>query len=477
MKVRLGGSVVVVTVLSAFLMVFVVPAGLAAASSADLTPGPTHTLWAYGAVRAVDFSGVSGAGYVYQGTATYGYAVILNQTNLTAQTFELSVNRTMSVDLAVQYCTPSCKHPTVTGTLSHDAWESVDDWANFTTNGNVSENGQNVSAIALLNSHSSVTGSLVDSSQGPLRSSYLSANVSATASVGFVTPLGLLPIDLPASPSWTSTSAFSASGEYAIDYTYRHSGPSGTIVIGPSATTGTVERSGNVTVVGDVNTGPANSINFSGVSFLNVSLSVEGPFVAREGFILVPDTVDLFGASSASVWSSNESGGTSAEMTSLYVHPGLGAHLGIGGSEWLYSASALNPSAVSLAPSAPVGAGVTEIAAGADNVGSTPVQGVPETVDAAQGQQHCLISGVGCPSAAGKPVIPVFSLAVIGVVVLSVVGAVMVAERRRVPPPAYPNAKLYPPGGVAPAKPLGTAPATTARRPPPEEDDPLSNLW
>jgi hypothetical protein len=476
MKVRLGWSTAIVSVVAAFLMVFVVPAGIAAASSPDLTPGPAYTLWAYGVVRTVDFSGVSGDGFVYQGSATYGYAVILNQTNLTTSTFELSVNRTMGVNLAVEYCTPNCKHPNVVAKLTHVAWESVDAWANFTTNGTVLENGQNVSALALLNSHSTVTGDLVDTARGPLRSANLTANVSATASVNFDTPLGLLPNNLTVPSSWSSASAFTASGEYSIGYSYSLSGPKGTLTVGPTSLTAGVERTGTVTVSGSVNAGPASTVNFGGVSFTNVSLNVEGPFVAREGFILVPDTVDLFGTESSNVWSGNESGATTVQMTSLYVHPGRGAHLGIGGSEWLYTASSLNPTSTSLSPSEIAGAGVPEIAAGADNVGSTPVQGVPETVGPAQTQQNCLLTGSNCPTVAGKPLIPFLTLGIVAVVVAAVVGMVLLAERRRIPPPTYPNAKLYPPGAAG-AKPLDSNRSSGVRRPPPVEDDPLSNLW
>ena len=227
------------------------------------------------------------------------------------------------------------------------------------------ENGQEVAAIALLNSHSTVAGSLVDTAQGPLRTSYLSANVSANATVDFLSPLGLLPTDLTVPSSWTSTSAFTAEGAYIIGYFYHYVGPKETVSIGPTSVLGEVERSGNVTVVGSVSSEPGSAVNFGGVSFLNVSLDVEGPFVAREGFILVPDDVDLFGTSSVSPLSGNETAGAgTAQMTSLYVRPGPGSHFGIGGSEWLYSASALNPSVTSLTPAAPVGGGVAEIAAG-----------------------------------------------------------------------------------------------------------------
>lgn len=475
MKVRLRTSTVIVAMAAAFLMVFVVPAGLAVAGSADLTPGPSYTLWAYGAVRVVDFFGNSFDSYTYQGSATYGYSVILNQTNLTTQTFELAVNRTMGVSLSVEYCAPNCRHPGATATVSHDAWESVDDWANFTTNGTVTENGQTVSAIALLNTHSTLTGSLVDSANSPLRTSYLSANVSASAAVNFTTPLGLLPDDLTAASSWNSSSAFTASGAYGVNYHYHFVGPHGTITVGPDAAMGAVARSGTVSVSGNVNTAPGAGVDFGGVPYQNISISVQGPFDAREGFILVPASVDLFGTSASTPWSSNETGGASAQLTSLYVHPGAGTRLGIGGSEWLYSSSALNPSTTALVPS---GLDVPEIASGADNVGSTPVQGVPIPVDQAQTYDGCLVSDTSCPSAAaGKTLVPLLSAAVIAVVVLVVASTVLIAERRRMPPPSYPNANLYPPGATAPAKPLDTARSSATRRPPPEEDDPLSNLW
>jgi hypothetical protein len=474
MKVRLGRATAIVAVVSAFLMVFVLPVGIAAASGPDLTPGPTFTLWAYGAVRTVDFAGLSASGYHYQGTATYGYSVVLDQTNLTNQSFELTVNRTMGALLSLEYCYPTCKNPSVTGTVSHHAWESVDAAANFTTNGTVSENGQNVPAIALLNSHSTVLGSLTDSAQGPLRTAYLSVNVSAAANVTFSSPLGLLPDNLTAPSNWSSTSAFVATGTYVIGYSYRFAGPHLTTSVGPVTKTGAVARSGNVTVLGSTNSGPTGTVNLGGTPYVNVSLNVEGPFVAREGFILVPDEIDLFGTGSSSVWGSNETGGTSVQTTSLYVRPNLGPHLGIDGSELIYSASAANPSVTALTST---GVGAAAVSSDADDVGSTPVQGVPISVDQAQGYQGCLVSGTNCPAAAGRPLLPLLGVAVLALVVISAVGVIAVAERRRIPPPTYPNAKLYPPGTDSTPKPLDSGRPPSARRPPPAEDDPLSNLW
>jgi hypothetical protein len=477
MKVRLGSASLVVAVVSALFLVSVLPGVVSAAPTPALTPGSTYTVWAYGVVRTVTFSGSSTDGYDFQGSATYGYTVLLNQTNLTSTTFELFANRTMAAQLSVEYCLPNCNKPTATATVTHDAWEAVDAWANFTTVANVSENGQNVSAIGLLNDHSTVRGNLWDDAQGVVRSSFVSANISANAAVTFATPLGLLPNNLTAGASWSDSSAFSASGSWAADYHYQFSGPKGKIDIGPSSSSGAVQGSGEVSVAGSVATGPDSSVTFGGVPYLNVSLTVVGPFAVREGFILVPDPVDLFGASSSTAWGSNETAGATVEMTSLYVHAGRDAHLGIGGSEWLYTSSAINPSVTSLSLGGTGFASGDELAAGANSVGSTPVQGVPISVDQANGYSNCLISGGGCPSASsGRPAVPGLFLGVIAVVVVGVVAAVLISERRRIPPPSYPNALLYPPGGTAPAPPLDPS-RNGARRPTPPEDDPLSNLW
>ena len=474
MKVRLSRSKAILAVVSAFIMLSVLPTGLAAAASPDLTPGPSYTLWAYGAVRTVTFSGPAGDLYDFQGSATYGYSVILNQTNLTSQDFELSANRTMAVLLSVEYCTPNCKNPSATATVTHNVWESVDAWANFTTNATVFENGAAVPAIGLLNSHTTVRGSLFDSAQGLVRDELLTANVSANASVAFATPLGLLPNDLTSPASWNDSAAFSAAGSYSIGFHYHFSGPKTTIDIGPTTISGSVAGSGNLSVLGAVSTGPGSTVTFGGVPYLNVSLTVQGPFVAREGFILVPADVDLFGTSSSTPWSTNETGGASAQMTSLYVDSHDASHLGIGGSEWLYSSSALNPSVTALTPSSP---GVTEIASGANDVSSTPVQGVPIPVDEAQGYQSCLLTGSACSSAPGKMPIPLFFVGLVAGAVLIAVAVVTVTERRRIPPPTYPNAQLYPPGGAVAAKSTDPAAPSAPRRPASGEDDPLANLW
>ncbi|MGA8542022.1 MAG: hypothetical protein WB947_00540 [Thermoplasmata archaeon] len=477
MKVRLPRLSVIVAIASAFLVALVLPLGIAAASTTDLTPGPAYTVWAYGVVKTVDFSGTLGKGYGYEGSATYGYSVVLTQTNLSSTNFELQVNRTMGALLSVTYCYPNCKNPSATGTIFHHAWESDDVWANFTTNGTVLDDGRLVPAIALLNSHTMVNGSLLDTAQGAVRMAYLSANVSANANVVFATPLGLLPDNLTAPMNWNSSAAFTASGGYSLEYGYRYTGPHLKEVIGPVTQAADVNRSGDVTVLGSTQAGPGGTVSFGGVSFLNVSLNVEGPFVAREGFILVPEPIDLFGSSTAGPVSGNESGGASAQMTSLYVQPGVTSHLGIGGSEWVYAASAVNPTDVSVSSAS---GSLDQVSSGADSLASTPVQGTPIPVDQAQGDGGCLVTGASCPSAASpRALLPGFTLGVVLVVIVAVLAVVVLTERRRMPPPTYPNAKLYPPGDPTTAKPLDSSRSPATRKLPPSSDDedPLSNLW
>jgi hypothetical protein len=478
MNVRVGRMSAIVTVSAAVLMVCTVPAAAAASSGTALTPGSPYTVWAYGAVRTASFQGSAGPDWTFQGSATYGYSVVLNQTNLTTESFELAANRTMGASLSIEYCTPNCKHPTQTATVSYRGWEATDEWANFTTAGTVYESGTAVAAIALNNSHSTTTSSLVDSAKGPLRSAYLSINASAAASVTFATPLGLLPTDLTPGAQWNDSANYAASGNFALDYFYHHDGPlAGNQTVGPLSITGAVNSSGTVSVLGS--SGPG-SVSLGGNSFDNLSLQVFGPFSVREGFILVPSQVDLFGGSTESPLSYSV-GASSVEMTSIYARPFVGGHLGVGGSEWVYSSSALNPqvslagpSAAGLPQSSP---SADQIASGANPVGSTTVQGVPMSVPQAKGVQNCLVAGGGCPSTTGTPR-GLLGLAAVGAVgVVAVLVALVVVQRRRMPAPTRSNSGLYPPVVTMP----GSSPVTVAGQnpppPPPPEEDPLSHLW
>lgn len=465
-----------------FLMVFVLPVGLVAGATSS-SVGSSQTLWAYGSARTVAFSGTASDGWSYEGQATFGYSVILNQTNTSTSgnSFELSIHRVMGALFSVEFCFPTCGHAIDSANLSYHAWETSDAWANFTTLGSVTEGRGSVPAIALVGSHATVNGSLRESatalSPNVERSKYLSANVSGEAQVAFTTPLGLLPLDLNLSTpaSWTSTSAFLASGASQWDYYYASREPLRNVTAGPASGSGTVEHAGNVTVVGSYSLG--NSVTFDGITFPAIALAIEGPFTVREGLILVPSGTDLFGASSQA-WSANQSGAATASMTYLDVRPFAEGHFGLAASSWLYDSASLNPA--DLHSGATVGTGIVPAVGAVEQAPPTTIQSVPQSVAQAQSTQSCLVSGLGCPAAPGTPTshfwMVVIGLAIIALVIAAVVSTVVIAERRRIPPPVYPNAHLYPPGAAPPAA-RATAPRPPGNEPAPAVEDPLSHLW
>jgi hypothetical protein len=487
---RPRSATVVSSALVAAFMVFVLSSSALGSAVAAPAGGTPQTLWAYGYVKSVSVGPlVTSDGWIYQGDATVGYSVILNQINTSSTTFELSVERTMGVLFFVEFCRPSCSSPTSFANLSYHAWEVTDSWANFTTQGAVTENGASVSALALLNTSSTVDANVTESTHSALpssdvgglgglvdRSKYLSAEVSSASNVTFATPLGLFPLSLTGAQSWTSTSAFSALGRANYSYYYHLAGPLAPKTVGPVSgqLTGSISHSGNVTVVGSYS--PKDTVVFDGVTYPALELIITGPFSVREGFILIPTSVDLFGASSEP-WATVENGTGTVTMSYLDAKASAGGHVGIAASSWLYSLSATNSADTTLTADS----GLIPASGSATNsVAATSVQGTPETVAAAQSSQPCLTTGVGCPGASSSSSVRGLFVEVAGaavvVAVVALIAILLIAERRRVPPPVYPNANLYPPGPVAGAPQRPTIrPGETP--PPPAEEDPLDHLW
>ncbi|MCI4365781.1 MAG: hypothetical protein L3K10_06980 [Thermoplasmata archaeon] len=470
----------VTALLVATLMVLVLPVGVVSATSTPAADAP-RTLWAYGAVETVDFHGFSHNGWEYTGNATYGFSVILNQTNTTATTFELDVNRTMGALIHVHYCSPSCSAPRYFGNESAHFYESVAAAANFTTTGSVDENGHPVSALALNNSqtHLLANETLTASAYLPAaglpvsRSAYVSAHVRAEASMGFSPGLGILPTDLSTAQTWNSTAQFSAHASATYSKFFASQGPLGTERLGPVLGNLSIPFNGTVSLHGAYS--PSDQVTLGQVSYSEVTLTVTGPFAVREGFILVPSATDLF-SGGASSWAGQENGSANAAMSYLDARASYGGHVGIGASRWVYGSSTAGPAAgISSDP------GIAEISPSTgprnDTVPATTLQGTPEAVGSAQSQQTCLTTGSGCPAAvaAGTPnlrgLIGLVGIAVVVIVVPAAI--VLVAERRRMPPPTYPNAALYPPGGSI----LRARKAPEPPPPPPADDDPLRNLW
>ncbi len=488
MKATARTATVITSVALAGFMVFVLSSSSIVAAAPGGASRTSSNQWAYGYVKNVSVGPwTAHDGWVYEGNAVLGYSVILNQTNTSASTFELSVHRTMGAFFSVKFCYPSCSSPTEFAFLSYRAWETTDSYANFTIDGAVNENGNMVPAIALLDSSSTLTANLTETRNSVLpvlspttgttslvdRSAYLGASVSSRSNVSFSPSLGLFPLGaLSQATAWSSTSGFHAYGAVSFSYYVATSiglkNVSASTLVGPLS----VSPSGNVTVYGAY--APTSTISFGGVTYPALNLTIVGPFTVREGFILIPSQADLF-SSETGPWGDNQTGESAVQMSALDARPAfVDGHVGIGASSWIFDSQALNPAdalvgSVGLAPA---------VTSTPNPVTATSVQGAPQTVPQATTNGNCLTSGTNCPAApASANLRGVFGTVVVIGAVAAVVGValiVLVTERRRFPPPTHPNANLYPVGVSGARAPLGSPGSPPA---PPAAEDPLDHLW
>lgn len=464
------------------LMVFVL-----ASSSVDAAPlAPSSTpvgVWSYGAVKNVTVGPLqSSDGWMYEGTATFGYTVTIFDNSTSSATFELTVLRTMGAAFTVRFCDPSCSSPAQWANESYRAWESTTAFANFTSQGTVLESGvSSVPAIAIQNSTVFLRSNVTESSDVYLPASgelgphlrYLGASIAGHSAVEFSPALGLFPDVLSPGSTWASTSQFDESGAATYSYYFAALAPVKSTIIGPVSGSASLAAIGNVSVAGAYPTGSV--FQYGGVTYPAITLIVSGPFSVREGVIFVPTSVDLFGTA-IQPWSGNETGTSSAQMSTLDLKLSSG-HFTLVASSWRYDSNTANAAvAPTLEPSS---SGLTPSVTGSNPVSSTVVQGEPENSAQVGRTTNCLTAGSGCPSVVGpsSPRSPLGLAIVVGSVatVGALVALAVVTRRRKVPPTVYPNAVLYPPGAASPlARPGAPAPPTA---PSPPEDDPLDHLW
>jgi hypothetical protein len=432
------------------------------------TTGSSPTPWAWGAVRVLGVSGTAGV-FPYHGTLMFGSSVIVHQTNLSATSYSLTVTRTSGVFLNVTYCFPNCRSPTVTGTLQHHAWEVASVTANVSTAGTVTVGATSVPAVALLSSNGSVSAHVRESGTYVLRGTLqlernLSVDVNGAWGLGLTPALGLVPLNLSSGESWSSSSTFALTGTLSWLY--------GTLAAGPLATAAdntsghgslSLSKGGTVSLTG---TDAGATVRFGHAVYAAINVTIAGPFSLREGFVLIPVAADLFG-SSGEQWNTTETANASATETTVEVSSPLvgSAHLGFFASGLVWSTAGKNPAS---------GGGLLPAVAPEAGSNATFVQASPESVAQATSQGNCLSSGLGCPALGGPASSLVEEIVVVSVSAgTAVILFALVAERRRLPPPPYPNAELYPPGtSMAP-----NAPAPPNPPAPPSDDDPLSHLW
>lgn len=479
-QIPLKGFSVLAAVLVAVLMVFVVVAGVVGAAPAAPASTPVGS-WSYGAARSVSVGPVQGAdGWTYQGTATFGYTVTSYLNNTSKSDFELTVHRTVGASFLVKFCLPSCSSPTNWVNLSYRAYQTTVAFTNFTTQGTVNESGQTVAAVALLNSSVKILENVTEVSDAFLpvdgwlgaHTLYLSGEISGRAMVNFTPALGLFPTDLVPGSSWSATSTFAATGSAVYSFYYHAYRQVKTTTVGPVSGLISFNANGSVTIEGSYASG--STVEFGGVSYPAVTLTVIGPFSVSEGVIFVPVVADVFGGSSLP-WAGNASASTSVVQSNVDVKF-VDGRLHVVASSLRYSTTSANP-ADTVATT--VGSDLTPAAASSNPISTTVVQGEPETSEQAGSTQQCLTGGAGCPlPPAGTPprsylgaIVVVAAVATVGVLIA--VG--VVSRQRKLPPPAYPNAALYPPGANGAPRPA-RAPTPPAG-PPPPEDDPLNHLW
>ena len=470
------------TVLLAALLVFVlisIPAEAAPLSPASTSASP----WYYGAVDTITVPLQHASnGWVYGGTATFGYTVTVWDNSTSATTFELTIYRTMGLAYSIRFCDIGCGSPTQWANQTFRLYESTATFANFTTQGSVFLNGTTETpAIALENTSSFLYANVTESTDVFLPSlgqlgphlGYLGATLVANSTVRFSPALGLFPTVLSPGSTWNSTSLFAAWGSAEWNYYYAAHAPVKTTIIGPASGGASLSARGTVSVQGAYPRG--STFSYGGQTYPAVTLVITGPFDVREGVIFVPVATDLFGSASQP-WGANQTGSSTVQMATLDLKPTGTGGLQLIASSYRFSSAAAN--AATSAQLAPASSGLTTAAANSNPVSSGTVQGEPENEHQATGAQQCLTTGGGCPSAGSSAprslVGDIVFLAVVATVAVVVVLAV-VTRRRRSPPAVYPNAVLYPPGAAYPSAPSGAPSAPPA--PPPPEDDPLDHLW
>ncbi len=467
-------------------MVSVAGNSLALSSPSSGAAAGGGTTWAYGGLKELHASGLSGTTgsteVAYSANGTFGFAVVLTETQESGGVYVVNVSRVMGSILTVHFCRPTCASPVATASILHRSWESLNASVILVTDGTVTTPTGNVSALALRSSTLELSAGLRDSAvytvSGTLeRSHNLSASLVAHDALSLFPPLGLFPLNITAGETWSSSSNYQQAGAYNWSLSNQVSGA----MISPVAKgyarngSGTFNTSGQVSLRGGDSGQP---VDLGGSPYQALNLTVQqGAFLLREGFLLLPRAADLFGAT-RQAWLSNETGFANATQVNFEVASQLvGAnHLALAGSgEWWLS-RANNP----LPPGpASVLSPAVSVSSPSPRPNATYVQGAPESPSQAATQQNCLLTDTNCP-AGSLPFRGAFgTIVLVGAVVLVAVfaAALVVGQRRRLPPPVYPNASLYPPGqnlattrGAASEKPASSPPAA-------EEEDPLGHLW
>jgi hypothetical protein len=452
----------------------VAPSAHAAPAGSALVPAATSNntqQWAYGATHALTASGsgtdVRGMAYEYQLHAFFGWVVIITQTNTSSSAFQLELQRTAASSVFVQVCAPSCPNANYTLNYTIRSTEQVSAFSNFTRDASVNVSGQPVPALGLENAQGfrhtklAATFTLTGAHGSLLQSRTLNAVGESQAQVTFSPSLGLIPDNVTAGSSWSSSSAFNLTGNYSLAVKWTIGGQSGSA--NPS---GNLSENGTVSLWG-IDAGAAGGHLGSAQ---RIVLNLSGAALdVHDGIILLPREGDAMSGDWGDIPDAGWTPGIteSAATTEIDYEPGA-AHFGLVGS--VSSVASSTPSTSDTPAFSPALTGSAQSAGPAPT--NSSVQSEPLTISAAEALAQQLL-GLGPTRGSGFSVLAV--ALVVGVVALIVGTVATVGSRRgpRTPPPVRVPAtavrvSLPPPGALAGVPPQG---------PPPPPRDPLDNLW
>lgn len=462
-------------------LLMVLPLASAGAAPAFQAPNPNAPApsWAYGgglgataSTTGTATSGVTSYAYQINSHVYLDWNILFTQTNTSTTTFTINATRTVTAVLFAQGCSPSCSSPVAQINITATGWEDDYAWANFTTAGTVLLNGTtSVPAVALQNEHVYVAGNLTAQSTWSARVSsgnaYISSQVEAQASAVFSPALGLFPMTLGVGQTWSSSSAYTATGSFAkACHGYASN-------VGSSSCTssGSLSGSGNVTLMG-ADTGWGVTVHGRSYGLQVVTLGVTTrvgstyTFDMADGIFLLPHATNQF-APSPSVGTTTGSTAASGIATDALDVNAQGGHFGLSAAKGELDSSVSTGDIANIDP-----AGSADFAVGAPQDASVQplvVQAAPESVS-------CASTG-NCPSlSAGVPPTHYGGLILVGALVaVGAVVVVLVIRRRGPQGPSRTAGTTLPPRTM-------TSPGSSPNLPssgtsPEPAQDPLSNLW
>lgn len=409
-------------------------ASAAPAIQASATTNAT-TQWAYGGQGYSNGTTTIG-GSTLTWHAAFGWTVVFTETNTSNSTVLLEEQRTVGVNLSASFAAPN-----VSASYTYFGSASDTAFVNLTDNATVDSAGVAVPALGIANeslsARSTVREAMLVANAGRGHSAYFNVTGTADAEIAFAPALGLLPLNLSATPHWTATANATPSANWSFAYAWSDHGWNGTVGSGSGSSAGNWTTTGPVYLSGSVVGSHYPYRNL--VPRAAVVLAIQGPVDAYDGFVLVPHGFDLFGGA-----------------VHGFDRDGFGsASVGYGASETLFvTSSARGPivraAATSFAATdgtfsglGPAPLGAAPAASSSTAPGGT-VYAQPMSVAAAQAQADCLQGA--CPATGGATLLGGGLLAV-GVIALAVVAiagtgtalAWRARSRRAAAPPAAPE--------------------------------------